>query len=319
MYLFFTPLIIAASFTVLFYPLYNKLRKLLKNKNAPSSLFTCLILLLGFLFPLYIIIFLAITQIIELYNSAGPLIRDLFSHGQESQLYRELINSPLFTWLRLNQINWQSILQNSLQRLATIGTYILNRTSTGVFGFVTNIAIAFFTMFYFFIDGEKIIRTIRLLTPIKTSYIDLIFSRFLLISRATIKGTLVIGFIQGTLGAITLLIFGVENWLLLGFIMIIFAIIPLLGAWLILVPAGIIQVILGNLWQGVGIILVSFVVISNIDNIIRPRIVGHGAKMHDLMIFFSTIGGLAIFGVMGFINGPVIASFFFCIGQYLPN
>jgi predicted PurR-regulated permease PerM len=168
-------------------------------------------------------------------------------------------------------------------------------------------------MFYFFIDGEKIIRTIRLLTPIKTSYIDLIFSRFLLISRATIKGTLVIGFIQGTLGAITLLIFGVENWLLLGFIMIIFAIIPLLGAWLILVPAGIIQVILGNLWQGVGIILVSFVVISNIDNIIRPRIVGHGAKMHDLMIFFSTIGGLAIFGVMGFIIGPVIASFFFAL------
>jgi len=113
---------------------------------------------------------------------------------------------------------------------------------------------------------------------------------------------------QGAAGGLTLYISGVGSWLLWAFIMVILSIIPLVGTWLVLIPAAIIQVIVGNFWAGLGIFLSSTLIVSNLDHLIRPRVVGHGARIHDLLIFFATIGGLSYFGVMGFIIGPAIAS-----------
>ena len=95
--------------------------------------------------------------------------------------------------------------------------------------------------------------------------------------------------------------------------MVILSIIPLVGSWLVLYPAAIIQVITGHVWQGIAIVVVTLVIIANLDNLLRPRLVGRDAGMHDLMIFFSTIGGISVFGIMGFIIGPVIAVFFLTI------
>ncbi|MEE9171080.1 MAG: AI-2E family transporter, partial [bacterium] len=96
-------------------------------------------------------------------------------------------------------------------------------------------------------------------------------------------------------------------------VMVILSIIPLIGGWLVLYPAAIIQLILGNTWQGIAIMIVAAVVVSNVDTLLRPRLVGRDAGMHDLLIFFSTIGGISLFGIMGFIIGPVIAVFFLTI------
>ncbi|NLG17875.1 MAG: AI-2E family transporter [Fibrobacter sp.] len=307
---FLAPIILATAFTVLFYPLYSKVLKLTRGRKTLSSLLCCLILLIGVLIPISILFDLMLRQMIELYGSAQPQLRELFEKGRESRLYRQLIEFPISRWLLVSPIDWQQFLQNSLQQLTTLGTVFLNRTSAGVLGFITDVFIIFFTMFYFFMDGEGILIRLRMLSPVKSQHVNLIFLRFFQVSRATIRGTLVVGFIQGSLGALTLLIFGVKTWALWGFVMVILSIIPLLGAWMVLIPSGIIQILMGNLWQGIGIIAVSLVVVSNIDNLIRPRLVGQRAKMHDLMIFFSTLGGLSLFGVSGFIIGPVIASFF---------
>jgi predicted PurR-regulated permease PerM len=126
-------------------------------------------------------------------------------------------------------------------------------------------------------------------------------------------GTVVIGVTQGTLGALLLLFCGIKSWLMWGFVMIILAIIPLLGAWVVLIPTGIFQIILGNVAPGIVILAVSLLGISSIDNLIRPRLVGQGAKLHDLVIFFSSLGGIAVFGIMGFIVGPVIAALFVAV------
>ena len=141
----------------------------------------------------------------------------------------------------------------------------------------------------------------------------MIIARFLLISRATVTGTLILGLVEGTLGAITLLVFGVKAWLLWGFVMIILATMPFIGTWIVLVPAGIIQMFMGNTWQGLIMILMGLIVIANIDNLLRPQLVGRGAKLHDLIIFFSSLGGIILFGVMGFIVGPVIAALFIAV------
>jgi predicted PurR-regulated permease PerM len=109
---------------------------------------------------------------------------------------------------------------------------------------------------------------------------------------------------------LTLLLFGIKSWLLWGFVCIMFSVIPYTGSNIVLIPVGIIQIIQGRIWQGIAILLINFAVIGSVDNVLRPRLVGHSAKMHDLIVFFSTIGGLSLFGIPGVIIGPAIASFF---------
>jgi predicted PurR-regulated permease PerM len=170
-------------------------------------------------------------------------------------------------------------------------------------------------MFYLFMDGERIIKKFRQLLPMHTEYQDMIITRFLLVSRATVKGTLLISFVQGCLGAIILLVFGVKSWLLWGVVMIALGLIPMMGTWPVLIPAGVIQMVTGHMWHGIIIIALNFGVVSTIDNVLRPRLVGKSARLHDLLIFFSTIGGLAMFGPIGVITGPVIMAFFVSITE----
>jgi len=310
---FFVPIVLATTFTTLFYPLYRGFLERTKGKKALSSFLCCLILLAGILVPVYIILNLLVMELLKLYATAGPQIRELIEKGSESQIFQRFSGSSLFLWLQKFQTDWSSIIQDLARKAASFGTMIINRTSTSFIGLFVNLFITLFTMFYFFIDGEFLVNRIRYLSPLKSKYEEMIISRFLLISRATIKGTFVVGFIQGSAGAITLLIFGVKSWLLWGILTIIMAIIPMLGAWIILIPAGIIKLVTGDIWQGIGILLTTIIVVSNIDNIIRPRLIGQSARMHDLLVFFSTLGGLAAFGVAGFIIGPVIASFFITV------
>ena len=310
--LFLVPLILASCFATLFYPFYLIICRRLRNRRGFSALICCLILLFGLLVPSYVLVHLVTLQTIELYKTTEPKVRKLIQEGEKG-ISSRIRNTPILKRLRIDKIDWRSSLQDGLLTLGKLSTRIVNRTSTEIFSFITNMAIMLFTMFYFFMDGEKLVKKLRYLSPLRNDYEEMILSRFLLVSRATIKGTLVIGLTQGSLGAITLLIFGVKTWLLWGFVMVILSIIPMVGAWLVMIPTAIVQIMLGNVWQGIGIFLVCTVVVSNVDNLIRPRLIGHGAKMHDLMIFFSTIGGISVFGIMGFVVGPVIAALFITV------
>jgi len=309
--LFVVPLVVAATFTALFFPLYHLLLRLFRGRKSLSSLICCIAIFIGLMIPMYVMVHIVTVQAIDFYRAIEPILRSLVK-GDGGVLGSSRWFG-VFQWLQLQQIDWQKIIQEALRSFGKIGALIINRTSAGFIALFFNLFITLFTMFFFFIDGDALVRRIRYLSPLKTKYEDLIINRFLLISRASIRGVLVIGLIQSSLAAITLLIFGVKSWLLWGFVMIIVSVIPMMGPYLIMVPAAIIQLLLGNIWQGIGILLTQFIVISNIDNFIRPRLVAQGAHMHPLLIFFSTLGGLSLFGVMGFIVGPAIASFFMAI------
>lgn len=313
MKLFFVPIILAATFVTLFYPYYHFLLSFFKGKRTFASFLCCLSLLLCCIIPCYISMHLVINQLIGFYQSLEPSLKNTMEHFSSNGFVFNLQSLPFIGELNLPSIDLAKVISESLKAFVTFGSGAVNKTSAGVFGFLVDILIMFFIMFYFFIDGESLIKRLKFLSPIRDNYEELIFSRFLLISRATVLGTIFIGLIQGSLGAITLLIFGVKSWILWGFIMIILSIIPVVGSWMILIPAGCIQIINGNAWQGIGILLSSLIVISNVDNFIRPRIVGKGAKLHDLVIFFSSLGGISVFGIMGFIIGPVIAALFISV------
>jgi predicted PurR-regulated permease PerM len=127
------------------------------------------------------------------------------------------------------------------------------------------------------------------------------------------KGTLLIGVLKGGLGALTFWIFGISSPVLWGVVMVILSVIPMVGAWLVMYPAAIIMMMAGQIWQGIAVFLIAAIIIGNIDNVLMPRLVGREAGMHDLLIFFSTLGGIYVFGLMGFIAGPLLAALFVTI------
>ncbi len=306
---FIVPLVLALTFTTILYPVYKRLLRLFRYHRKTTSAICILLFLLLLLIPSFILIDLVVGEAVDLYVTIEPVVRDLIDKGSESEIVQYLQRSVIFRLFRLSEVNWGQVLEQVARSASGIVTTIINRTSAGVFGLILNLFIMLFTMFYFFVDGPNILDRLRNLLPMRREYEDMIIDRFTLISRATVNATLFIGLAQGAVGGLTLFIFGIDTWLLWGFIMVILSVIPLVGPWIVLIPAAIIQIILGNVWAGVGIVLSSTLIVSSLDNLIRPRVVGAGARIHDLLIFFATLGGLSYFGVMGFIIGPALAAF----------
>ena len=312
--MFFTPVILASTFAVLFYPLYRKLLRLFRGNANAASLVCCGILILGFIIPATILGALVVKQIFVFYQTVEPIVNGLV-RGENTLLFARLEENPLALWLSQLDINWQSTMLDTFKSATTTIVSLVNVTSKSTFQIILGLFVTLFIMFYLFIDGQKIISKFRAMIPLKHEYQNMIINRFLLVSKATIRGTLLIASIQGIMGAIILFAFGVKTWVLWGVVMILLGLIPMVGAWLILVPAGVIHIATGQVWQGIVILALSFGVVSTIDNLLRPRLVGQSARMHDLLIFFSTIGGLAMFGPVGVIVGPAIMAFFVSITE----
>lgn len=307
--IFLVPILLAAVFCSLFYPLYELLLGWTRQKPGLSALICCAVLLLGLMAPIYSVVYMVSAEGVALVKSAVPLVQDVFAKG-DAGLLGKIKHYPIIRDIDFAVVDWQSALQDVAKNIGLIVTTIINKTSHGTFQVVTNLFITLFTMFYFFRDGQALVKHLKYLSPLDDAYEDGLINRFCSVSRATVKGTLLIGLAQGTLGGLTLWAFGIDSAILWGVVMVVLSVVPLVGVWLVLYPAAIIQLALGNILSGVAIIAITTIVISNVDSLLRPRLVGRDAGMHDLLIFFSTLGGISVFGIMGFIIGPVIAVFF---------
>jgi len=311
---FLTPLLLACTFATLFFPFYTILLKFFRRNRGIAALSCCIILIIGIVAPVYFLGYLITRQLHTLYQSIAPTVQ-AFLRGEDTGFLPHFVENPILAGLIHLGIDWKSATLDTFKTAGTTMVKMVNKTSLGAFEIIVSPFITLFIMFYLFMDGERIVKKFRQLLPLRTAYQDMIITRFLLVSRATVKGTLVIAFVQGSLGAIILLIFGVNTWLLWGVVMIALGVIPAIGAWMVLVPTGVIKIATGHVWQGIAILALSFGVVSTIDNILRPLLVGQSSRIHDLLIFFSTIGGLAMFGPMGVITGPVIMAFFVSITE----
>jgi predicted PurR-regulated permease PerM len=312
MQVFFVPVLLAAVFVTLFYPMYRAILRLFRGRRALASFVCCFILLLGLIVPLYVVADLVAREAIDFYKNSQTRIGEIFQQGAAGPLAR-LQSLPLVRDLHLERIDWQSALRNATSSAGGFVASLINKTSRGTIQVVVMLFTTLFTMFYFFRDGKDLLRRVRALIPLEREYKNAIAARFSSVARATVKGTLLIALVQGSLSGLTLWIFGVGSPFLWGLVATLMAVVPLVGAWVVLYPAAFIQMATGHVWQGIGILLVTMIVIVNVDNVMRPRLVGQEAGMHDLMVFFSTLGGIAMFGPMGFIIGPMIAALFLSV------
>ena len=314
--LFLVPVVLAATFAGLFYPLYTKLVHWTRGREGLSALTSCIVLLVGLLVPAYIVTDLVVQESLGIYKSAGRWTANLLNSKDSLNLSERLNQFELLQGLELNHLDWQQPLQDAIKTTAGWATSFINTTSRSTLQLVANFFIMLFTMFYFFRDGPLLLRRLHQLSPLEPRYELGLIERFVSVSRATIKGTLFIGLIQGTLGGITLWAFDFSSPALWGVVMVVLSIIPLVGTWMVLYPAGLFEILTGNLWSGIAIVLITALIISSVDNILRPYLVGRDTGMHDLLVFFSTLGGLSVFGVMGFIIGPVLAALFVSLLEF---
>jgi predicted PurR-regulated permease PerM len=164
-----------------------------------------------------------------------------------------------------------------------------------------------YTLFFFIRDGDKLPRIFEKLCPLGEDKGKLLFQKFIATTRATLKSTLVIGVFQGSLGGIVFWALGIQGPLVWGVVMVFASILPT-GSSIIWVPAGIIMMLTSHIWKGVILLVFGTVVIGTVDNFLRPILIGSELEMHSLLILFSTLGGLVLFGFTGFILGPIIMS-----------
>jgi predicted PurR-regulated permease PerM len=304
------PVFLAAVFSGLFYPLFRYILKITRNKRSISAFLCCLIIILGILIPVYVIGDLVAREAVEIYESVEEGVRKFITtiESGEAQWFSGLINSRIVRLPGLDTIDWQATIEDILKNSVSILGSIINQATRGTFLVVVHTFIVLFAMYYFFRDGESILIKLKYLSPLDERHEDEFLNEFKSMTRATIKGVLIIAIIKGALGGLTFWIFGISGPILWGVVMVILSIIPLVGVWLVMIPAGIVLMIMGDVWQGLAIIVIGAGIIGNIDNVLNPILVGRDTGMHELLIFLSTIGGLSVFGIMGFLVGPLIAS-----------
>mgnify|MGYP006287719057 CR=1 FL=1 len=307
---FVIPVIASLVITSLVYPLYRYWGRLFPKRRGIASVTFCFLLLLVLFVPLFFLGRALIGQAQDLYSRLeSSLSTSIDTEGGDSVL-QNFENSMLVTWLEQHGFAWRSWLDSLASTFGDLVSRIVNKTSSGIFQILSGLFIFFFSMFYFLRDTEKMKQGIKRLSPLPQKQEKIISRRFKLIARAVILGTIVIGLIQGSIGSATFFILGIKGWAFWGACMTVLAIIPFVGIYIIMLPAALIQFVGGNILFGIILIVVGTAVNWLVDYFIRPWFVGKQSKVHDLLIFFSTIGGIVAYGPIGFIVGPVILTLF---------
>jgi predicted PurR-regulated permease PerM len=198
-----------------------------------------------------------------------------------------------------------------MDKISNVTGPIANRTFGilgGALGAVIQVFFVLFTLYYLLRDSERIIPAIRNSLPLSEKNADVIFTRTGEVISASVNGVLVIAAIQGFLGMLAFIVLQLPSALLWGVVMFLLSTIPMAGAFLVWGPAAIYLAVTGHLFKAIALTIWGAGVIGMIDNVLRPRLVGKRAKLHELIIFFSVMGGLQVFGVLGLFVGPVVAA-----------
>ncbi len=177
--------------------------------------------------------------------------------------------------------------------------------------FVASVGVMLYVLFFLFRDGPRIGHEIRLSLPFSLAVSDALIARFAEVVRATVKGNVIIATLQGTIGGVTFWLLGIPGALVWGAIMVFLSLLPAIGAALVWAPWALYLILSGNWLSGGILVFVGVAVIGLIDNLLRPPLVGNASRLPDYVVLVSTLGGLALFGINGFVIGPLIAALFF--------
>ncbi|MDY7024799.1 MAG: AI-2E family transporter [Pseudomonadota bacterium] len=305
---FLITLLLAAVFAALSYPLYEFLLKITKGRPSLSAAISLILLLVMVFIPLIIVSSLIIDEALYISSRAKPWIQNFI---ESNNSWTELVET--IPYLESLQVYKNEIVEKLGATISSISSVLFQNISSITVSTLTMVLmflIFLYSFFFFLRDGEEIMNKALYYFPLSDREERRILDQFTSVTRATLKGTVIVGIIQGSLAGFGFWVVGIEGALFWTAIMIILSIVPLIGSVLIWLPAAIILALLNQYWEAIFLIVYSSTVVSLIDNILRPKLVGRDTKMHELLIFLSTLGGIGVFGIFGFIIGPIIAALF---------
>ena len=311
---FFKPLLLGALLAGLFHPLYRWITRLFGGRRSLGAAVTLLVLLVLGLGPLSAFLGIVLQQALTMSDQAIPWLTQHLGAASTFNVQEWLVKK--FPALAKYMPSQEQLLEQVGTAAKTAGAFLVafaSRMTATTAAFLLNLFVMLYAMFFFFRDGDKILERIFYYTPLNDEDETRMLTQFASITRATVKGTLVIGIIQGALAGVAFWVAGIEGAALWGTIMTILAIIPGIGAALVWVPAAIILFVTGQHLTAILLATWCAAVVGTVDNFLRPMLVGRDAKMPDLLILIGTLGGLFLFGLIGFIVGPIVCGLFLTV------
>jgi predicted PurR-regulated permease PerM len=183
--------------------------------------------------------------------------------------------------------------------------------------FVVNLAVMLYLLFFLLREGDALSHRFKAAIPLRENQRNELMQKFTVVIRATVKGNILIALLQGALGGLVFWFLGISAPLLWAVVMAFLSLLPAIGAGLVWMPVAIYLLATGALWQGVTLIAFGLLVIGLVDNLLRPILVGKDTKLPDYVVLISTLGGIEVFGLNGFVIGPVIAAMFIAVWDLL--
>lgn len=309
---FFQPIFWAATMGILFLPVQHWLEQRLGQRRSLAAILTVILIFFTVLVPALFVGMAVANEAVQLYSQVQS---------------GEIDPGEPLRWLR-------RIMPAAAEFLTGLGVDVddipnkLSATAMGVSRFVAGLALStgqnlarltvmFFLMLYllFFVlrDGDEMLEQIIRALPFGDERERALFAKFAEMARATIKGTLVVGLVQGALGGFIFALLGIQGAVFWGVMMVFFSVLPAVGTALIWLPAALFLLAAGAYIKATILVVFGVLVIGLVDNFLRPMLVGRDTKMPDYLILLSTLGGLTLFGISGFVMGPIIASLFLAV------
>ena len=308
---FLMAIFLAGIFSALSYPLYRRFEKWFKGRQSLASMATLILIVFVVILPLGGLLGIVTAQAIKVGEAVTPWVAQQLS--QPDAISDTLKSLPFYDRIEPYR---NLILTKAGELVGHISGFLINRlrsVTLGTVNFIFMLFIMLYTMFFFLIDGNRLIEKILYYLPLEDHDERRMLNKFTSVTRATLKGTAVIGILQGVLAGLAFAVVGIDSAVFWGAIMAVLSFIPGIGSALVWVPAAIILAATGHVAKAIGLGVFCAAVVGSIDNFLRPILVGRDTQMHELMILFGTLGGIIMFGIVGVIIGPIIAALFVTI------
>jgi len=308
---FFGAVLWAVALAILFTPLYRVLLGKMPGRRNLAALATLAICLVIVIIPLAVVA-------VSLVQEASLVTQRIRSGEINFVRYLQQIIGVMPQWLlslldRFGLGNLEAMLSRIAQGAAQTGQLIATQAlniGQNTFDFLVSFALMLYMLYFFVRDGAALSKTMREALPMARPHTHFLLNKFTNVIRATIKGNVAVAAVQGALGGLAFWVLGVQGALLWAVLMAFLSLLPAVGAALIWLPVAVYFLATGHVWQGMALIVFGVVVIGLVDNVLRPILVGKDTQMPDYIVLMSTVGGMALFGVNGFVIGPVVAALF---------
>ncbi len=303
-------LLLSAILAIIFRPLYKTLLKKFKSEAVSASLTVFIVLFVLFAF-FWIFGQLLYGEIHSLYDGfkSGQFV---FNRTDLIEKLPNIAREPVTTLT--------SDLNSLLTKAATGAFQSFSSLISNLAEFFFNLFLVFFAFFYLLKDGGSLKKIILAVSPISNNQENILFEKVILSVNGVIKGTFFVAVIQSLVALVGFLIFGIPNPLLWALCTFLAAFVPNIGTTLVTAPAVIYLLLTGHTGSAVGLLVWGSLAVGLIDNILSPKLVGHSAQLHPLLVLLSVVGGLALFGFLGILLGPIIMAVFSAlVSMYITN